>query len=669
MSYLKDKVIVIDPGHGGDASGAIGPTGLMEKDVNLKVAFYLRDLLRPTGAKVILTRDADFDVPLGDRVKIAEENRADIFISIHHNANSARDTSINRTEIYCKYEFSSPSFDFAYILMRKFKEKFGLPVIPPLPAMYRVLKNPTPVSVLGEASYIINPEEEARLRTEEYQKLEASIYFEALLEYAERGFPRVEGLEIDKNGNIKATLNSDFTVDFDTVDLNLDGISLEFDVSRETNILNAALPENISNGEHKLSLSFRNIRGNISPRAVKTFKIQRPVSSFSITTFPEKTDGLALVTFSFFDALGIPVAEGTRVYIKLKEGRVLHEEKYVDKDGKLRVVVDLKHPEIYIYSDNFEGRGMVILSRKDEIVVTKVVNELTGKPVEGVRAEFKDGKVEYSNFGGFIFLKKDRLRKLPCRLSKEGYYDKKVLSHKDEVRIKPKFGGVLLDKKIIIDPQYGGFEKGLIKEPYHESLINLKFAYDLKKMLELGGAEVLLTRYDDETTIDEVERVKFIMKEAPDLLITVSHHNPYLVDDGGAFHYYRDAVSRELAEKAVRYLKDVLDLDKVKLADWSSYLMIHPKPPRIYVVPRNMKKYNIRHLTELKKEALAVFLAILDFFGFKKFRVRKGIAEKDGEILTNYPVVSATGIRTFSDQNGSYVIALFEGEKNPLENG
>ncbi len=669
MSYLKDKVIVIDPGHGGEATGAIGPTGLMEKDVNLDVALHLRDLLRKSGAKVILTRDEDYDIPLDERVKIAVENRADIFISIHHNANSAGDRSINRTEIYCKYEFASPSFDFAYILMRKFREKFNLPVIPPLPAMYRVLKNPTPVAVLGEASYIINPEEEERLKTEEYRKLEASVYYEALLEYAERGFPYVESLEIEKNGVIHAVLRSDFTIDLDTIELMLDGKTLEFDVSRDSGVLTSALPENIPNGDHTLTLSFRNVKGNISPRAEKTFTVRRPVSSFSITTFPEKTDGLALVTFTFFDALGVPVAEGTRVYIKLKDGQILHEEKYVGKNGKLRTVVDLKHPEIYVYSDNFEGRGMVILSRKDEIVVTRVVNELTGEPVEGVRVEFKDGQVEFSNFGGFIFLKRERLRKLPLRLSKRGYYDKKVQSFKEVINIRPKFGGVLLDKKIVIDPQYGGFEKGLIRKPYHESLINLKFSYDLKKMFEHGGAEVLLTRYDDETTINEVERVKFIMEEKPDLLITVAHHNPYLVDDGGAFHYYRDFESKELAELAVKYLGEVLDLKSVKLADWSSYLMIHPKPPRIYVIPKNLKKFDIRSLTDLKTEALAVFLAVLEFFGFKKFKIRKGTAEKDGNILVNHPVSSATGIRTFTDENGRYVIALFEGEKNPFENG
>ncbi len=669
MSYLKGKVIVIDPGHGGEATGAIGPTGLMEKDVNLQVAFHLRDMLKNSGATVILTRDGDYDIPLDERVKIAVENKADIFISIHHNANSAGDRSINRTEIYCKYEFGSPSFDFAYILMRKFHEKFGLQVIPPLPAMYRVLKNPTPVSILGEASYIINPEEEERLKRDDYRRLEASVYYEALIEYAERGFPYVEKLDIEKNSVVRGVLKSDYTIDLDTIELMLDNQPLEYDVSRETGVLVAALPENISNGEHRLTLSFRNIKGNISPRAEKKFTIRRPVSSFSITTYPEKTDGLALVTFTFFDALGVPVAEGTRVYVKLKEGQILHEEKFVGKDGRLRAVVDLKHPEIYIYSDNFEGRGMVILSRKDEIVVTRVVNELTGEPVEGVRAEFKDGQVEYSNFGGFIFLKKDRLRKLPMRLSKEGYYERKIQSFREEVKIKPKFGGVLLNKKIVIDPQYGGFEKGLVKKPYHESLINLKFAYDLKKMLEHGGAEVLLTRYDDETTVNEVERVKFIMEENPDLLITVAHHNPYLVDDGGAFHYYRDFKSKELAELAVRYLKEVLDLEKVKLADWSSYLMIHPKPPRIYVIPKNMKKFEIKNLTSLKAEALAVFLAVLEFFGFKKFKIRKGIAEKDGQILVDHPVSSITGIRTFTDENGRYVIALFEGEKNPFENG
>ncbi len=80
-------VVVIDPGHGGKERGAIGPTGLEEKDVTLILARKLRTQLQkdPT-VSVVLTRDQDRFVPLDERTAIANHNRADLFISIHLNA-------------------------------------------------------------------------------------------------------------------------------------------------------------------------------------------------------------------------------------------------------------------------------------------------------------------------------------------------------------------------------------------------------------------------------------------------------------------------------------------------------------------------------------------------------------------------------------------------------
>ncbi len=81
------KTIVIDPGHGGRDPGAIGPGGLMEKDVTLDVARRLRDRLQKyPGYRILMTRDDDVWVSLRDRVRFANANHADLFISIHVNA-------------------------------------------------------------------------------------------------------------------------------------------------------------------------------------------------------------------------------------------------------------------------------------------------------------------------------------------------------------------------------------------------------------------------------------------------------------------------------------------------------------------------------------------------------------------------------------------------------
>ncbi len=91
---LKVGRVVIDPGHGGKDTGTIGPSGLREKDVVLKVALALRNLLvEKLGTDVILTRDTDRFIPLEERTAIANEKGADLFISIHANASRNRRAS------------------------------------------------------------------------------------------------------------------------------------------------------------------------------------------------------------------------------------------------------------------------------------------------------------------------------------------------------------------------------------------------------------------------------------------------------------------------------------------------------------------------------------------------------------------------------------------------
>ena len=86
-------VVVLDPGHGGKFphDGAHGPKGLVEKNVALSVTLKLKELLEAQGATVVLTREGDDDVPLAQRAQIANENGADLFLSIHCNSMELRE--------------------------------------------------------------------------------------------------------------------------------------------------------------------------------------------------------------------------------------------------------------------------------------------------------------------------------------------------------------------------------------------------------------------------------------------------------------------------------------------------------------------------------------------------------------------------------------------------
>lgn len=97
-AWAKIKSVVIDAGHGGNDPGAIGRSGLKEKDVNLDVAKRMAVLLRENGVSVILTRTSDRFVSLQERVNITNNSKADLFISIHSNANRVR--SLNGFEVY-----------------------------------------------------------------------------------------------------------------------------------------------------------------------------------------------------------------------------------------------------------------------------------------------------------------------------------------------------------------------------------------------------------------------------------------------------------------------------------------------------------------------------------------------------------------------------------------
>jgi N-acetylmuramoyl-L-alanine amidase len=100
LKAKKKRIVVIDAGHGGDDPGAIGPRKTLEKDIVLALAQNLQKMLDATGEiRAFLTRRGDYFIPLNDRVKIAEEYGADLFISLHANGSRSRQT--RGTSIYC----------------------------------------------------------------------------------------------------------------------------------------------------------------------------------------------------------------------------------------------------------------------------------------------------------------------------------------------------------------------------------------------------------------------------------------------------------------------------------------------------------------------------------------------------------------------------------------
>jgi len=117
VTALKIKKIVIDAGHGGKDPGAIARSGLREKDVTLDVAKRLSKLLRQQGVEIVMTRSVDRFIPLSSRVDISNNSGAELFVSIHANANRVR--SLNGFEVY----YVSPSVDDSERALSAAREK------------------------------------------------------------------------------------------------------------------------------------------------------------------------------------------------------------------------------------------------------------------------------------------------------------------------------------------------------------------------------------------------------------------------------------------------------------------------------------------------------------------------------------------------------------------
>lgn len=131
--FAQDKVIVIDPGHGGHDSGAVGYNNVYEKDINLIIGLKLKHYLKKTSNyKVVLTRSDDTFLPLKPtdlRSKIAVELKADLFISIHLNSSPSRRGS--GVEVYIqknpktKEEYIDQSIKLAYLITQKLSNDLG----------------------------------------------------------------------------------------------------------------------------------------------------------------------------------------------------------------------------------------------------------------------------------------------------------------------------------------------------------------------------------------------------------------------------------------------------------------------------------------------------------------------------------------------------------------
>src|SRR5438128_4447208 len=206
----RKPIICLDPGHGGHDPGALGPTGLEEKTVVLQVAKELQQLIQQEMPqyRVVLTRDQDVFVPLAERARMANEQQAHVFISIHANSSLHREASgietwylsfaasarakkiaarenmmseqqLSTLELILRDMYETDRINQSAVLALSTQKALSEHLAAQYPgviprgvqgAPFAVLHRTAMPSVLVETAFISNPHEEARLRTPQYQR-------------------------------------------------------------------------------------------------------------------------------------------------------------------------------------------------------------------------------------------------------------------------------------------------------------------------------------------------------------------------------------------------------------------------------------------------------------------------------------------------------------------
>ena len=177
---FKGLTVLLDPGHSPD-SGAVGPTGLMEKDANLALARAVAAELHRRGALVEWTRQAE-GISLAERARLAERSNADVLLSLHHNAVP---DGINplRHHGSSVYYYHPQSYELARRIHQKLLEKLKLPDFGLYYDNLAMCRSPNMPAVLIEPAFMIHPVEEALIRTPVYGRVCARAIADGLADF------------------------------------------------------------------------------------------------------------------------------------------------------------------------------------------------------------------------------------------------------------------------------------------------------------------------------------------------------------------------------------------------------------------------------------------------------------------------------------------------------
>ena len=479
---IKGKTIGIDPGHGGPERGAVGKNGLHEAEVNLGVALYLWGFLKQAGANPVLTRTTDTSVTqqeefnlrqeLRARAEIAHACQADLFLSLHHNAdehNTRRDEVI----IFYKISDSGCSRDVAREISAALSRYLKPQKASIQPGNFHVLRAARIPAVLGEASFITTEKTATLLAYHRTLATEAAGYFEGICAYFQKGIPTITKCSPDnstvENAHMEITCELDpgidnASIEASSVSVRLDGEKLS-SCSVQHRTLRCFPSFLLPNGIHRYCVTVRNTRGNISPEHCSSFRVALPAQQITVTPrfsiIPPHTESATPITIQVVDILQRPVADGTVVNLSTSGGKI-EPNCVITLGGSAYAVLhaDLKATATAItaHCGTITGSAHVEFRTPAQPLFLLRILDQEGRPLQGVEL-LRDGTlIGVSDGFGYVHEIMPEACTTIYRVQKKGYLPQDIsaslsggilTSH--TVQLMPCEGGVFFNRVIMLD--------------------------------------------------------------------------------------------------------------------------------------------------------------------------------------------------------------------------
>jgi N-acetylmuramoyl-L-alanine amidase len=656
---LKGRRIVIDPGHGGAFSGAVGPNNLAEADVNLGVGLYLWGMLTEAGAEAHLTRVSDAVVYQGDdltlkkdlqaRAEFSQAHDADLFISLHHNADVDPEAKKNSLETYFKMSDPGPSLDIARCIHRQLAITLAQTDNAILPGNFHVLRENSTTAILGEPSYISHADNAFRLGLAPMQRIEAQAYFLGIAEYFSKGVPTIE--DIEPEGTVRDSARPLFTarvtadrgvaIDPGSITMSVDGepVAAEFDPA--TSRIAYMPAERLSNGRHRVSIALRNMNGNAARPIEGEIDVAMPPGYILVdSAFPAMRIGSATpipVRARVFDVDLTPVADGTPVSFNAVGGAISPSSVLTRNGEAIAYVMPRKGAaaDIEVIGEAAGLKHSLVLKASDsapDIVAAKVVDASTNSPIALALAVTAGRTLGYADRAGYFAIARRQLGDSPITFSGRGYKPERIdvrgATGVQMVRLQPIAGGVLFGQRFALDPEFGGEEKGA-RGPtgLRASDLNADVANHLARLLRDSGAEVVITRTDDETAT-ALHRVEAAEAFGAQWFISIGHGEKSAPDDADldrmapkltVLHYPTSELGQQLATALSTALQSRRIIENVTVEPTAAFVLTHTSSPAVIVrfpspsMPETEDIY--RRPDAARNEAYALYCGILHNLG------------------------------------------------------